>query len=84
MPGCWGLGYLGFDTVMCFMCEEQWNPEEGGVPMPVDVDVEEVMGVKVKKCPKCSEYIEKNGGCDHMTCRCKYEFWWSTLAPYRK
>jgi len=81
--GCWGLGYLGFDTVMCFICEHQWSPEDGGVPVPVDVNVEEVMGVKVKKCPKCNEYIEKNGGCDHMTCRCGYEFWWSTLAPYR-
>lgn len=83
-PGCWGLGYLGFDTVMCFMCEETWSPEEAGVPIPIDNDVEEVMGVKVKKCPKCSEYIEKNGGCDHMTCRCGYQFWWTTLAPYRR
>merc|ERR1712232_1105033 len=23
-PDCWGLGYLGFDTVMCFICEHQW------------------------------------------------------------
>jgi ariadne-1 len=42
------------------------------------------MGVKVKKCPKCTEYIEKNGGCDHMTCRCGHEFWWSSLTPYRR
>jgi len=82
--GCWGLGYWGFETVMCFICEHQWSPEDGGVPMPQDADVEEVMGVKVKKCPKCTEYIEKNGGCDHMTCRCGYQFWWSTLQPYRK
>ena len=37
----------------------------------------------LKRCPKCREYIEKNGGCDHMTCRnCKYEWWWSTGKPY--
>jgi len=70
--------------VMCFICEQQWEPEDVGAPVPVDVNVEEVMGVKVKKCPKCNEYIEKNGGCDHMTCRCSYEFWWSTLAPYQR
>lgn len=81
-PDCWGLGYLGFDRVMCFICEHQWQPEEPG-NAPEDVDVEIVMGVRVKKCPKCNEYIEKNGGCDHMTCRCKHEFRWSTLAPYR-
>merc|ERR1712032_779320 len=74
-PLCVGLGYLGFDTVMCFMCEHQWNPEEPGEAVP-DVDVEEVMGLMVKRCPKCSQYIEKNGGCDHMKCRrrgCGYE-----------
>lgn len=36
-----------------------------------------------KQCPKCRVWIEKNQGCDHMTCRkCKYQFWWSTLEPY--
>lgn len=81
-PACWGLGYLGFDTVMCFMCEHQWVPEAPG-SSPNDVDVQEVMGVKAKQCPNCHEHIEKNGGCDHMTCRCKYEFFWTTLKPFR-
>lgn len=27
-----------------------------------------------KECPKCNSTIEKNGGCNHMTCKkCKYE-----------
>merc|ERR1719198_1212964 len=34
--GCWGLGYLGFDMVQCFICEHQWAPIEGGMA-PVDV-----------------------------------------------
>lgn len=83
IPGCWGIGYLGFDTVQCFICEHQWVSEDPG-NAPVDTDVEELMGVKVKRCPKCNEPIEKNGGCDHMTCICKYEFYWSNLQPYRR
>ncbi|KAF4635464.1 hypothetical protein G7Y89_g2641 [Cudoniella acicularis] len=36
-----------------------------------------------KICPKCNSPIEKNGGCDHMTClKCKDEFCWECLAPY--
>mmetsp|Transcript_152628 Transcript_152628/g.489446 ORF Transcript_152628/g.489446 Transcript_152628/m.489446 type:complete len:157 (+) Transcript_152628:725-1195(+) len=79
---CVGMGYLGYDTVMCFMCEHQWSPEGAcGEPIP-DLDAEQIMGIGVKKCPNCGEYIEKNGGCDHMTCRCRHQFYWTTLKPY--
>jgi len=32
---------------------------------------ERVLARTAKKCPGCTRYIEKNRGCDHMTC----EFW---------
>uniref|UniRef100_A0A7S2JBF1 RING-type domain-containing protein n=1 Tax=Alexandrium andersonii TaxID=327968 RepID=A0A7S2JBF1_9DINO len=83
-PGCVGLGYLGYDTVMCFMCECQWIPGDDDRGNAPDTSTEIVMGLPLKKCPKCCEYIEKNGGCDHMTCRCGFEFHWSTLQPYRR
>jgi hypothetical protein len=77
-PGCIGLGYLGQETVMCFVCEHQW-----AVELPVTADVAaEVSAAGVKACPGCGLLIMKNGGCDHMTCRCRHNFWWTTLQPY--
>lgn len=33
-----------------------------------------------KECPQCHSAIEKNGGCNNMTCvRCKYHFCWLCL-----
>jgi ariadne-1 len=39
-----------------------------------------------KDCPKCRTAIEKNGGCNHMSCRqpaCRYEFCWMCLGEWR-
>ncbi|KAJ1308385.1 hypothetical protein OPQ81_004091 [Rhizoctonia solani] len=37
-----------------------------------------------KSCPRCKRKIERNGGCDHMTCQppggCGHEFCWECLA----
>ncbi|KAJ7050024.1 hypothetical protein C8F01DRAFT_1060712 [Mycena amicta] len=36
-----------------------------------------------KECPKCVSTIEKNGGCNHMTCKkCKHEFCWVCMGPW--
>lgn len=39
-----------------------------------------------KACPKCATSIEKNGGCNHMTCKngaCKFEFCWVCLGAWK-
>lgn len=36
-----------------------------------------------KNCPKCDKIIEKNGGCNHMTCsQCRHEFCWVCNGPW--
>lgn len=80
--GCHGVGYLGSDTVMCFLCEAQWAPYDApGLSIRHSEDPYHSTGTK--ECPKCRVRIEKNGGCDHMTCPCGHEFWWTTLQPFR-
>ncbi|CAD6444594.1 cbdb2440-5f9e-4382-9b39-1985fce29fd3 [Sclerotinia trifoliorum] len=45
---------------------------------------QKLMEKATKKCPKCQVRIEKNKGCDHMTCRfCKHEFCWMCFADYK-
>eukprot|EP01125_Pyxidicula_operculata_P001097 TRINITY_DN109_c0_g1_i1.p1 TRINITY_DN109_c0_g1~~TRINITY_DN109_c0_g1_i1.p1 ORF type:complete len:655 (+),score=184.46 TRINITY_DN109_c0_g1_i1:54-2018(+) len=35
------------------------------------------LGANTKDCPRCTVSVEKNGGCNHMTCRqCGYEWCW--------
>jgi len=37
----------------------------------------------VKKCPKCKILIEKNGGCNHMTCpKCEVHICWRCVGVF--
>lgn len=72
----------------CFKCMEDWHE-------PVSCEYLKCWNKKAaddsetlnwiisftKLCPKCETTIEKNGGCNHMTCaKCKAEFCWSCLT----
>ena len=35
-----------------------------------------------KHCPKCDNYMEKNGGCNHMSCICGFQYCWKCLRDY--
>jgi len=43
-------------------------------------------GAGIKQCPQCRQGIQKNDGCDHMTCKkpagCGFQFCWRCEAPY--
>lgn len=77
----------------CFQCKSDWHSNTtcekyqqwASENKNADTLALELVKKIGKQCPKCNVWIEKNGGCNHMTCKkCKHEFNWDTLTDYRK
>ena len=64
----------------CFNCLKDWHNNE-----ECNIDVEKSFenwrdSTKVKRCPRCKYFIEKNEGCNHITCfNCNYNWCWLCL-----
>ena len=67
----------------CFKCLKEWHGKKECTDI-YDKNFENWKKLwKVKKCPKCKYFIEKNYGCNHITCfNCKYQFCWLCLKEY--
>lgn len=69
-------------------CCKCGNDDHGTDPCPPPAETVQWLDKHSKECPNCKNRIEKNGGCDHMTCLpsaggCGHEFWWTCGCPYK-
>ena len=68
-------------------CAKCGNDDHGAVVCPPPAEMVQWLSKHSKPCPNCTNPIEKNGGCDHMTCQppfgCGHEFWYSCGCPYK-
>ena len=68
----------------CFEC---LNPPHGNKPCDLKLEKQFMKwkkGKRVKRCPRCQMYTEKNEGCNHMTCvSCKYQWCWLCEGEYK-
>jgi len=75
----------------CFKCKEEWHADvtcEQYQQWKIENNESEARYIdwvrnNTKQCPKCKVQIEKNGGCNHMTCKsCQHEFCWLCSVDY--
>ena len=70
--------------IYCFDC---LNPPHGNKPCDNKQEkkfLNWIKGKKVKRCPKCHIYTQKNEGCNHMTCaNCKFQWCWICEEEYK-
>ncbi len=66
-----------YNHEFCYRCKNAWNENHDCKKDSELLKFSNENSNKLKKCPSCKTWIEKNEGCNHMTCFvCKYEFCW--------
>ena len=74
----------------CFSCGENWHApvtckllRKWMKKCQDDSETANWINANTKDCPKCQSTIEKNGGCNHMSCsKCAYEFCWICMKNW--
>ncbi|GMT28695.1 hypothetical protein PFISCL1PPCAC_19992, partial [Pristionchus fissidentatus] len=76
----------------CFECGHEWHEPVNCRLLKLwlkkcsdDSETSNWINANTKECPKCHVTIEKDGGCNHMTCKntaCRSEFCWMCLGPW--
>lgn len=76
---CFGCGQEGHAPCICRIVKMWLKKCED------DSETSNWIKANTQDCPNpnCNSLIEKNGGCNHMTCRkCRYEFCWICEGPW--
>ncbi|CAN6236566.1 unnamed protein product [Urochloa humidicola] len=76
---CWGCGEEAHRPVSCGTVRA-WLAKNAS-----DAESAKWVLANTKLCPSCRRPIEKNQGCNHMTCRapCRHQFCWLCLDPWK-
>jgi ariadne-1 len=76
---CFGCGELPHRPSTCDMLRE-WKKKAGGGDEDMSV---QLIATVSRPCPHCKSPIEKNDGCNHMSCvKCSYHFCWHCMGKF--
>ncbi|KAI1280441.1 putative E3 ubiquitin-protein ligase ariadne-2 [Halotydeus destructor] len=78
-------------TIFCFKCGGKYHAptdcdttKKWLTKCADDSETANYISANTKDCPKCHICIEKNGGCNHLTCySCKHDFCWMCLGDWK-
>jgi hypothetical protein len=65
----------------CLKCT---RASHGGECDRLDEASEQLIREKTRVCPSCLAHVEKDGGCNHMKCRCGAHFCWLCNQSYEQ
>lgn len=80
MQWCFGCGEADHAPLESCILLKKWKKKAMD-----ESETNKWLVVNTKECPKCAAAIEKNGGCNHMTCSnmaCSFEFCWICLGDW--
>ncbi|KAI6233073.1 RBR-type E3 ubiquitin transferase [Aphelenchoides fujianensis] len=77
----------------CFACGQHWHEPVDCQMLKMwlkkcsdDSETSNWLNANTKDCPQCHVTIEKDGGCNHVSCKnasCRFEFCWTCLGPWK-
>ena len=65
----------------CLKCT---RASHGGECDRLDEASEQLIRENTRACPRCLAHVEKDGGCNHMSCRCGAHFCWLCNQSYER
>lgn len=69
-------------TKICSWCRDKDHaPRECPKDPGIVALFEQAKARRWQRCYNCRVLVETAGGCGHMTCRCRAEFWWVFIPP---
>eukprot|EP00026_Physarum_polycephalum_P014697 Phypoly_transcript_15243.p1 GENE.Phypoly_transcript_15243~~Phypoly_transcript_15243.p1 ORF type:complete len:280 (+),score=1.86 Phypoly_transcript_15243:68-907(+) len=74
---------LNCNMEYCKSCSTPWHRDRSCSENLANMGAtSDLLQRTTKQCPQCKSRIEKNGGCNHMTCKCGAHWCWLCLTPW--
>jgi len=72
---CWSCGEGSHEPASCTQASE-WSAELANLRAMAPVSDRQWLAQHAKRCPGCNAFIQRTGGCNHMTCGCGKHWCW--------